>query len=459
MSWRVLTGHVLDVLPTLTPGSVQCVLTSPPYYGIRSYGKHPVAWPDGWIGELGHEPTPAMYVAHLVEVFRAMRPALRDDATVWLNLGDSYARRWSSRRDAGGSGLRSEERERHGRPPDGFNDGDMIGIPWRVAFALQADGWWLRSDVIWSKRSPMPESVNGVRWERCRVKVAPRPDTRSAGTPERPHAAHGAHRDDNDSGTFAAAECPGCPKCRPNDGLVLRRGSWRPTRSHEYVFLLAKSANYFADREAVLEPFVTHARENYPARAQITGRGEQGYAEARGDDRDKSGEFPPGGSGRNKRSVWTIGPAPFDGQHYATMPPELAEICIRAGTSERGACRDCGAPWPRIVERSQRTDGRAEPGDRERDRGGRDDGFTKAPSGLLSDSVTLGWRRMCSHSAPAVPCLVLDPFAGAGTSGLVADRLGRDCVLIDVSIEYTAMSRQRIIGDAPLFATASEATT
>ena len=346
--------------------SVHCCVTSPPYWGLRDYGTPPQIWggdPDcrhrwgaegksgqrlrngigsdagvgtrkaetlnpptgafcarcgAWRGSLGLEPTPALYVRHLVEVFREARRVLRKDGTLWLNIGDSYAGRWASRRDTGRRGFVEASRERtkwtdRSLAAEGLKDKDLIGIPWRVAFALQDDGWWLRRDHIWAKPNPMPELVR----DRC-------------------------------------------------------------TTAHEYLFLLTKSARYYYDGDAIKEPVATDPRWDYPGRARATGRGGQGCAAARGDDRDKSGGFPTNGSGRNKRSVWTVATAPFPGAHFATFPPALIEPCILAGCPAGGT--------------------------------------------------------------------VLDPFLGAGTTALVADRLGRHAIGVELSPAYAAMARARIGG-------------
>jgi DNA modification methylase len=295
--------------------SVHCCVTSPPYFGLRDYGVD---------GQIGLEQTPEEFTAELVSVFREVRRVLRDEGTLWLNLGDSYN---AYNGGAGPSssisrGAQTEQRPQlasgYGLKFKGLKPKDLLGIPWRVAFALQADGWFLRQDIIWSKPNPMPESVT----DRC-------------------------------------------------------------TKAHEYLFLLSKSGRYYYDAGAIKEPFTTDPKENYPARAKITGRGGQGAADARGGDRDKSGGFPPSGENRNRRSVWTVATQPFAGAHFATFPPALIDPCIKAGCPEGG--------------------------------------------------------------------IVLDPFGGAGTTALVADRLKRSAVLIELNPEYAAMAERRIRDDAGMF--------
>jgi DNA modification methylase len=270
----------------LASASVQCVVTSPPYWGLRDYG---VA------GQLGLELTPELYVQHLVEIFREVRRVLRADGTCWLNLGDSFATtNGASRSGTKVQGLReaqfghaygnhvdAERLKAHIRPTyGGLKPKDLVGMPWRVAFALQADGWWLRSDIIWAKPNPMPESITD-----------------------------------------------------------------RPTKSHEYLFLLTKAARYYYDGEAIKESLTDASLERgYKGGPSIKGNGDRPYFSTR--------EYIP--AGRNRRSVWTIATEPYPDAHFATFPEKLVEPCILAGTSERGACPACWAPWARDVKGERR---------------------------------------------------------------------------------------------------------
>jgi DNA modification methylase len=312
--------------------SVQCCVTSPPYWGLRDYGHD---------GQIGLESTPEAYVARMVEVFREVRRVLRDDGTLWLNLGDSYASKPCASHGYKDGRTNRGQRSSAG-VPDGLKSKDLVGIPWRVAFALQADGWWLRQDIIWHKPNPMPESVT----DRC-------------------------------------------------------------TKAHEYVFLLTKSERYYYDSEAVSEPVAvsTTARLSQPSLPlqagsdRVPGKtngpmkavGPRFGGNKFGDSDDpkhatKSGnvyQIPDANGRRNRRSVWTITTKPFSGAHFAVMPPDLADLCIRAGCPEGG--------------------------------------------------------------------VVLDPFGGAGTVGLVADRLGRDAVLCELNPEYAELARRRIADDNRLF--------
>ena len=309
MSTQILQGDCRDLLKTLPDASVHCVVTSPPYFGLRDYGVD---------GQIGLEASPDAFVAEMVAVFREVRRVLRDDGTLWLNLGDSYNSGASG--GLGGSTLGGGQNNqrvsnRSGRGlVNAFKPKDLIGAPWRVAFALQADGWYLRQDIIWHKPNPMPESVT----DRC-------------------------------------------------------------TKSHEYVFLLSKSARYFYDAAAIAEP-AKYPGDNRSERTD-TRKAVDPYC-MDGGSRMRTGA--PTGETVNARSVWTIATQPFKEAHFATFPPDLAERCIKAGCPVGGT--------------------------------------------------------------------VLDPFGGAGTTGLVADRLQRSSILIELNPVYASMAKKRLEGDAPLFA-------
>jgi hypothetical protein len=323
-------------------------------------------------------------------------------------------------------------------PQAGLKPKDLCGIPWRVAFALQDDGWWLRQDIVWFKPNPMPESVH----DRC-------------------------------------------------------------TKAHEYIFLLAKDEQYFYDAEAVKEPTLSldPAHPSYrPNSATIASDGRKEFS-AKHDMSARS--YDP--AGRNKRSVWTVATCPFPEAHFATFPPALIEPCIKAATSEHGCCKHCGAGWDRITGkvdtgRTQKMpDGMATyaGGHTAIHKAGREKGATDNP---VMTTVTLGWypscacdelpplpayppppgraalnderaykaamaewRRACvpidearrgfcerADEIVVTPAVVLDPFGGAGTTGLVADRLQRDAVLIELNPDYALIARNRIEGDAPL---------
>lgn len=304
MTVRVLVGDCRETLATLPAGSVHCIVTSPPYYGLRDYGE---------AAQIGLEDTPDAYVAEMVGVFRELRRVLREDGVAWLNLGDSYSA--AGRSGGGDQGARYEvygdtragERGGRWRSTAGIDAGNLLGIPWRVAFALQSDGWTLRDACVWHKPNPMPESVR----DRC-------------------------------------------------------------TKAHEYIFMLSKSQRYYFDAEAIKEPVAESSvsRLSQPTLAQQAGS-------ARVPGKTNGNMKAVGGSEtRNRRSVWTVTTKPFKGAHFATFPPELVRRCLQASLR---------------------------PGD-----------------------------------------AVLDPFGGAGTTGLVADKFGADCTLIEINPEYCNLIRSRL---------------
>lgn len=377
------TVHQTDALSgadLLEDQSIHTIVTSPPYWGLRSYldashaDKHM---------EIGAEDTPEEYVEKLVEVFRALWPKLRDDGTLWLNLGDSFA---GGGNGGGGSfakdGIRAalpgtdkNRRTRHGERsvPQGRKPKDLMGVPWLVAFALQRDGWYLRSDIIWDKPNPMPESVTD-----------------------------------------------------------------RPTSAHEHIFLLTKKPRYFYDAEAIREEDSGKASGNVFKREHRESYG------GRGNDEQWTG-----GRGRNKRNVWRVPPKPYAKAHHAVFPPALVQPCIEAGTSERGVCEECGAPWERILERSRTYEsGSGKSGNAPSGKNGpglQGGGQTKdIRRGPCVFSTTTGWKPSCSCDSEAVPATVLDPFMGSGTTAQVARSLGRKSVGFELDSDCAELIQERM---------------
>jgi DNA modification methylase len=318
----------------------------------------------------------------MVAVFREVRRVLREDGVLWLNLGDSYA--------TGGMSNPSEKSTLGGGKdrgaagyfinclrPEFLKPKDLVGIPWRVAFALQADGWWLRQDIIWHKPNPMPESVT----DRC-------------------------------------------------------------TKAHEYIFLLTKSARYFYDSEAVKEASGKAAG----VVTLVSSEGKEGTL------RNNEGRIHVSDGTRNRRSVWTVSTKPYSGAHFATYPPDLIEPCILAGTSERGRCKACGAAWERVVEtvtvpRREKPIGY--------DYGGvhnnptsnmrRPNGHEVAAHKAANPDKTIGWKPACQCNAgEPIPCLVLDPFNGSGTTGEVCIKHGRHYVGCELNQDYIELAKQRL---------------
>jgi DNA modification methylase len=464
------TGDVLECLREMPDESVHCIVTSPPYWGLRDYDLRPSVWDEdpecvhewidrryytekstgkngaeafseageenaqrlkaarwrndsicskcgAWLGCHGLEPTPKLYVAHEVLIFSEVRRVLRPDGTLWLNLGDCYhsgdrggyrndSHRWENcplQSQAKGTHLEAVSPNRLRQI--GLKDKDLVGIPWRVAFALQADGWYLRSDIIWAKPNPMPESVTD-----------------------------------------------------------------RPTKAHEYLFLLSKSPHYFYDAEAIREKNTTTRSEllvfgersdvNYPGHVADrrrskksdgwdTGDGGHGSIHRDGREHGKASEIR---YGRNRRTVWTIATQPFPEAHFATFPEKLVEPCILAGCPAQ-ICPECGAPWERVVEKRfipqpdvSRTKGIKGAGNQKpMDASSGWDGF---PRGSIQVN-TLDFRPTCACGREdTVPGTVLDPFCGSGTALLVALHLGCRTIGIELKPEYMAMTHKRIAEEA-----------
>lgn len=353
-SIRLYQGHVINVLKRLPENSVQMVVTSPPYWKLRSYDTEEHK-PD----ELGSESTVMEFCHNLVAVFREVKRVLRPDGTLWLNLGDTYVK------------------------------GNLMGVPWRVAFALQEDGWILRQDIIWHKPSAMPQPCE----DRC-------------------------------------------------------------TRAHEFVFMFVKSGGYYYDGEAIKEPLKatpeqykkmleSKKRQNS---AQLgssleagAGRKKDGFNSSISDGKTKT--YVPAGA--NRRSVWTISYQPYEGAHFAVFPPKLVEPCIRAGTSEHGACSECGAPYERLTDREKLT--RERPNDYTKRTGEEGTGNSCGNTVAGVAVKTLGWQARCNcakelaeigYEPGIVPQVVLDPFIGSGTTAVVALAHGRHCIGIDLSETY-----------------------
>ena len=292
--------HVLKKLPS---NHFHTCVTSPPYWGLRDYGNN---------GQLGLEETPQEFVENLVMVFREVKRVLRDDSTLWLNLGDSYSGHCSRASNNGRAGFGNKREGVFLKTGKGLKAKDLVGIPWRVAFALQEDGWYLRQDIIWNKPNPMPESVK----DRC-------------------------------------------------------------TKAHEYIFLLSKQPKYYFDNESIK---IDALHSNVLCKSYKSGKNisDQKFNNTK---TGKTDIYV--GEKVNKRSIWTVTTKPYKEAHFATYPPDLIEPCILAGCPENGN--------------------------------------------------------------------VLDPFGGAGTTGLVADRLNRNATIIELNKEYIKIADKRITNDAPLF--------
>lgn len=418
-TFKIHHGHVLDVLRGMEGESVHCVVTSPPYWNLRDYGME---------GQIGTEAMPEAYVGAMVDVFREVRRVLRKDGTAWLNIGPTYAGSgcgWGGGSLSENSGHHSKvhgngnaKQSKDQTPPAGYKAKDMIGIPWLVAFALQRDGWYLRSEIIWAKPAPMPESVTD-----------------------------------------------------------------RPTRAHEQIFLLSKSEHYFYDQNAVRTPLKQASIERLLQEIDGQEGSDRANGGAKANGKLKASVF--GGrlkseindqtrlasgnewhqdieQGANLRDVWTINTEGFKDAHFAVFPTEIPRRAILAGTSEKGVCGQCGAPWERVVERGEGMDR-----DRDADEGLPEtmrshgirklSGKTHAKHKNNAPDLFKGWQPTCKHEGDPVPATVLDPFAGSGTTGMVALRLGRNFVGAELNPEYVTMARNRIMDDAPLLNREAEA--
>lgn len=449
---------------------------SPP---VAVYGQE-CASCGAWRGELGSEalpdclawarkepPCPRCYVCHMRTIFGGKeRPegvwrVLRDDGTAWLNEGDAYVTHAKGHGGHGSSGQAAGAVARQeARSPSGsdYGGGRRLGLaehnllmaPARVGLALQADGWTLRQQNVWLKTSPMPESVSGPRWERCQVVTAISTSAdRGYNATAYGDAPQGAKVDGQWVSRSPRVDCPGCERCTPNDGLVLRWGAWRPTSAVEFVYLLTKTDRYFADQEAVRQPM---AESSSLRLAQDTAR-QEGSWRANGGSKINGAMKAVGDadSGRNLWNWWPIaaggGGDKEAGDHYATYPEALAALCLQAGTSAGGCCAVCGAPFVRVVERESMVVRRTEWAENAGTRTAASGTMVQAPS-----SRTLGWKASCGHGGLAVPCRALETFAGSGTTLVVGDRLGLDMTGIELKPEYAQMSERRVRNDAPLFA-------
>ena len=429
-----MLGDWINVLSGMPSDSIDCCVTSPPYFSHRDYQVE---------GQLGQESTPAEYVAKLVEGFNEVRRVLKPTGSLWLNLGDSYASQSGGYSDNDGYGnssvisasAQSAVVPNKNRKLPGLKPKDLIMIPAMVAIALRDSGYYLRSDIIWEKPNSMPASAT----DRC-------------------------------------------------------------TNSHEHLFLLTKNNQYFYDAEAIKERCSEANINDFLARKTLDnkGRGKKGtYDEARPDLTRSREAYMPKDFMRNKRSVWRVGEGgeeiwrwlfentteeffypllekfisesenknsvwsintkPFKGAHFACFPQELIIDCIKAGSSEYGCCADCGAPWERIVERTAgesvscpKTDaahiargGVGKPsGTVGKSGGGRINGTTE----------TIGWQPTCKcDTKEIVPSIILDCFGGAATTGVVARKLNRNFILIELNPEYVQIGNDRLSAELGMF--------
>ena len=431
---KIYSMDCIEGLKQLDSESIDCCVTSPPYWGLRDYGIEGNIWDaqegcdhqwvdntyirntdktagdkqktnegsvgrdvpidnafcskcGAWKGQLGLEPTPELYVKHLVDVFREVKRVLKKSGTAWLNLGDSYFGTGTGQKDTGIASISPKDwPQDKPKKHDILKPKDLVGIPWRVAFALQEDGWWLRQDIIWCKGNPMPESIT----DRC-------------------------------------------------------------TKAHEYIFLLAKSQTYYFDSYAIHEDTQMYIRN--PSNEKYDDKDLDTYHRTK-----QFVERQMITDGRNKRSVWNINTKPFKDAHFAVFPNELIEPMIKAGTSEKGICPDCGKPWIRITERINEstwakrkalgaTGGAMIEGPRQQVGIVRTGELQALPSRICK---TLGWEPTCNCGKNPVHAVVLDPFMGAGTTALVSKYLNRNFIGFEIKPSYVEMANERLMSNPTL---------
>ena len=507
-------------MPELPDETVQCVVTSPPYWGLRKYeGDQELIWGGdascehewgdnlhragyrasdtnpgklqsmatqnrnvghsnfcqkcgAWKGSFGLEPTPELYVQHTVEIMREIKRVLRKDGVVFWNIGDSYASsppgnkvpqdRYNGHWHTGGVKRFDGEEQLRSTVVSGLKPKDMCLIPFRVAIALQESGWWVRSVICWHKPNPMPESVNGWRWEKHKIKVkkgirGTQPYSAETGQSDR---VGGKPKDPTEW-----IDCPGCEKCLPNGGYVLRKGSWRPTNTYEHILMLTKSSEYYCDalavrevanydgrKDTIMKPSSKYSARNIRNDGDNPNSVHQNGAE-RWPNKTEDGE-----RGRNLRDVWTFPTQPFPGAHFAVFPEKLPELCIKAATSEKGCCPKCGAPWARVIDRQVEGELEDRPycGKGQLRSNGTAGGQGTQHSSLgQQDKITrqtVDWRPTCNCGLEeTTPCTVLDPFAGSATSLLVAQKLQRKAVGYELSKDYCKLDEARLRSYMPLW--------
>ena len=394
-----LQGNCLDKKQELDDNSIDCVVSSPPYWGLRDYGVE---------GQLGLETTYQEHIKNIVEIFRAMKPKLKETATIWLNYGDSYAA------TVNGTKVKDIKNDDRGFVDKPFSTiqgvlkpKDLVMIPNRIAIALQDDGWWIRSEIIWHKPNPMPESVKD-----------------------------------------------------------------RPTSAHEKIWLITKSKKYYYDADAIRVPqkqdsIARAGRDVWKNNKTDSGN----YSIPNVDSAKKlnqkvldtvaEGKIPMA----NKRNVWTVTTKPFKGAHFATFPKDLIEPCIKAGCPEK-ICVECGKPYIRKIKIGNynkeyqkscggNVDGKYTGKSTKNYKGAKAQNPSETKKRILEslkEKIDLGLHKNCEcNTQDYKPGIVLDPFGGSGTTGIVSKHLKRKAILIELNEEYISIAKKRINKEFGLF--------
>ena len=385
-AYEIIVGDCLDALKAMPDKSVHCIVTSPPYFGLRDYGHEGqgglennndcLAW------ARSEEPCDGCYICWVRKVAHELHRVLRDDGTLWWNIGDSYNGSGGAGGDYSKGGLKDGQPKYGPTRLASLKQKDLCMIPARTALALQADGWYLRQDIIWAKDSCMPESVK----DRC-------------------------------------------------------------TKAHEYIYLFAKQSKYRYDADAIREAYAD-ARPDAEGQTWSVRKEKGQSSNNRSVDNFTAGKNlgTLGGrnGGRNKRSVWRVNPKPYKGAHFAVYPPELIEPCILAGTSAKGCCSKCGKPYVRITEKGEKV--KQKWGVQSKVDSSRNDsiGESGLKTGMVNTYHTVGWGVDCDCDADTMPCVVLDPFLGSGTTIEVALKHGRNAIGIELNPEYAELAKERL---------------
>lgn len=485
MSIRILTGDVFAMLATLPDNHFDCVITSPPYWGLRKY------IPDGSplkAFEIGLEPTLGEHLDVMVRVFREVRRVMKPSASLWLNYGDCYATSPNGRSAADTKAAGNDDRTFRDKPfstvgpiydpaPNGsggsfsderrgFDSGrgriraggrlkpkDLCMVPNRLAIALQDDGWWVRSEIIWGKKNPMPDSSGRYRPSTAHEKIFLL--TKTGKSFYDSESVRVIRSGDEDSNGYPGSDGDLEPRLRSTRGnkRIKMPDNWdTESGGHGSIHRNGREKGQYVDKQR------GHSRRH----AGFNDRWDGMSKEEQGADGRLLRNYEPA-----PLSVWPMATAPFTGAHFATFPPELVERCLGAGPCKKGSCPHCGVPWRRIIVEgapnrewqdacgADASGGYSGQAVKDYEAGGAQDASAVKARILagMRERITIGWEPACKCSQhEPVPARILDPFGGAGTVGLVADRMGLDATLIELNPVSVKISEDRLRGDAGMFA-------